>query len=366
MKPPATKTANSTSSNTWEFIIPEQDPVKKEMWERAYAVASRIGCVDSNFSSSIRSVKYAESRAERPNIYELKVLTRNTIIPLLKRSPTLKSVFYFAAESMFEEQLEELERLTLETLFDIFDPGESASILGLTYLSKKLEGRCEPEEWERIASLMQVHMELGSLVGAYIEPLGPGTGMLLGGVRCLAYGFFAVEDLKSFKVYRRQMKSQGRLFDINVENDIFGCNHLQVASIFVQSMGFGLSAGLGLGLGLARRDDQSSQDWFNCLDEETRCWQAALAWTEALHGLQPAPEFIPPSSEYSISPDKLTELRKTASTVLAKGSSFNWITKRSEDLSKELQIRLGVVFNTPEEEEAIFEELEASGDYTKL
>ncbi|NDC37078.1 MAG: hypothetical protein EBZ48_03390 [Proteobacteria bacterium] len=350
----------------WEFIIPDEDPAKKQQWERAYSIASRIGRVDSNFSSSIRSVKYAETRAERPNIYELKVLARNTMLPLLKRSPTLKSVFYFAAESMFEERLEDLDRLTLETLFELFDPGESASVLGLTYLSKKLEGRCDPDEWERISSLMQVHMELGSLVGGYIDTLGPGTGMLLGGVRCLAYGFFAVENLRSFKLYRRQMKDLGRIFDINVENEIFGCNHLQVASIFVQSMGFGLSAGLGLGLGMARRDDQSSQDWFNCLDEETRCWQAALAWTEALHGLQPPPDFIPAESEYSITDESLTVLRKTASTVLAKGSSFHWITKRADDLSKELQIRLGTVFNTPEEEKAIFEELEESGDYAKL
>ena len=85
-----------------------------------------------------------------------------------------------------------------------------------------------------------------------------------------------------------------------------------------------------------------------------------------MHGLQPAPDFIPVGSDYSIAPDKLEELRKLASTVLAKGSSFQWIAKRQEDLSKELQIRLGIVFNTADEETAIFEELEASGDYAKL
>jgi hypothetical protein len=350
----------------WEFIIPDEDPVKRAAWEKAYKIASLVGCVDSNFSSSIRTIKYAESRIERPNIFELKTLARNTMIPLLKRSPTLKSVFYFAAESMFEERLEELDKLTLTTLFDIFDPGESASILGLIYLSKKLQRRCDAEEWARLSSLMQIHMELGSLVGSYIESLGPGTGMLLGGVRCLAYGFLSVHDLKTFKLYRRQMKAEGRIFDVDIENELFGCNHLQIASIFVQSMGFGLSAGLGLGLGLARKDNQSSEEWFNCLDEETRCWQSALAWTETLHGLQPAPDFIPRGSDYSIAPERLEELRKLASTVLAKGSSFQWIAKRQEDLSKELQIRLGIVFNTADEEAAIFEELEASGDYAKL
>jgi hypothetical protein len=51
---------------------------------------------------------------------------------------------------------------------------------------------------------------------------------------------------------------------------------------------------------------------------------------------------------------------------LAKGSSFQWLNKKSDDLSKELKIRLGVIFDTPEEEAKIFEELEASQDYAEL
>jgi hypothetical protein len=350
----------------WQFTVPNTDPVTQMQWTKAYEIAKKVGRIDSNFSSSIRSVKYAESRSDKTNIAEVRVVARNTILPLLQRSPTLKSIFYFAAESMNEEGLESLEKVSVPEVFDLFDPGEAVAILGLIYLSKRLESKCDAEEWQRLSAMMQVHMELGSLVGARIEALGPGTGMLLGGMRCLGYGFLAVDNPKAFRAYRREMKNRALIFDIKEEIKVWGCSHLQIASILVQAMGFGLNAGLGLGLGMAGNAQENSPEWFNCLDDETRCWQAALAWTECLHSLLPAPSFIPRDSVFWLDREQVSDLRKAAGSVLAKGSSFQWLDKKSDDLSKELKIRLGVIFDTPEEEAKIFEELEASQDYAEL
>jgi hypothetical protein len=344
-----------------------KDEQGKEQWLTALRYVDSIGKIASNFSTAVRAITLSELKYGNNRSPEARDTAQRYVLPWLRRSPSLKAVFYYAAESIYEEQLEHEKSLTLSKLLDIFAPGEVATIMGLVYLKRRLQIRVEPTEWERLSALFQIQMELGTLVGSKIPMMGAGAGMLIGGLRVLGFSALAMDDVERFKDYRRDTKRRGLLFDLEHEEKVWGCNHLHIASLLVQNMGYGLQAGLGIGLGVSSRGILSPQSWFSALDSETQCWQVAISLIEALHTGQEFPRFIPVDHELYLDAAKEDALRQTANTVLAKGSTFHWTERTRRDLSEELHIRLGLVFDKPHDDEnAIFEEIEGANEYVDL
>lgn len=341
---------------------------EEKCWDVANNYVNRVGKIAPNFASAIRAITMSELKHGTARHPQAQKACHDYVLPWLKRSPSLKAVFYFAAESMYEEELDKCQSLTLSKLLDIFYPGEVAAILGLVYLSKRLEKISDPTEWQRTTTLLQIQMELGSFVGENIPIIGAGTGMLIGGMRTLGYAVLSLVDLEKFKLYRRSIKQHGELFDLDYEVNHWGCNHLHIASLLVQSLGFGLQAGLGLGLGMAYKTVESPKSWFLSLDEETQCWQVALSWAEALHTQEDLPGFVPEGHELYLDLGREKELKKSANAILAKGSTFNWTERSREDLTEEVYIRLGLAFDKDEDEgeAAVFLEIEESEDYVDL
>ena len=304
--------------------------------------ARLLGNVSALFSSCIRTIREAErSKDANPNL-DISGLTQGAALTLVNMSPTLKALFYFAATHFYPEAVQKLLKPSIRDILKLFDSAEIAGILGVSYLFRRLEKLCDEDELERLMPNLLTHMEIGGIVGETLNYVGSGYGMLGGAVRYIALGTFIIGHVEEFKKYRRKVSANDQLFDVHEEERLWGCNHLQVASLLVQSLGYGVPAGFGLVLAEAEGspldlvEDRASND-------EVRCWRAAMVWTEALHRSgEPPPGFDDQKSEMYLESDSVRVLTETVAPIRKHGSNFQWLLRRRSDVPEELRASLGV------------------------
>ena len=328
--------------------------IRNVSWEIARAYADRIGHISAIFTSSIREITIADEKAY--NFQEQKAVRDLTVSKaafLIRVSPSLKAVLYFSARSLYPERLLECQPVSVEKLTKLFKPGETASIIALTYLYRAIRKLCDKQEFHVLEERMKTHMEIGTHVGATIANVDTWYGMLLGGLQYLALALLAVDNLKKFQVYRRKIEKEGQLFDLDQEQQLWSCNHLYIAAYLAQMMGFSFDVSRCLA-SLA----ENGTDTFPTIEEEGEerseaeelalrdkflCWHEALTWTTALHSTGEPP--VQPEGEMSslaVPPDIVADLRSRTKKIREEGSRFDWICKRTEDLPPDVMEQLNV------------------------
>ena len=267
-------------------------PQGGKSWEKARSYVKGLGHIPTIFCSAIREIKTAELLAfSREEKKELRDITLTQTRFLIRVSPSLKAVLYFAAQDIYNDQLNDTESLTVQRLVELFSPGEIASILAITYLDRAIGRKCDSQEWKTLRQRMSRHIRVGGIVGQTITNIDRSNGMLIGALRYLALGLFACEDLKKFQSYRREVEAGGELFSMEQEETLWGCNHMQVAAVLSQAMGFGSDASCGLatcsGVSFTVESDNSKDDPEGNaviereLNDRIRCWHEAVSWTES-------------------------------------------------------------------------------------
>ncbi len=296
----------------------------------------------SLFSSCIRAIKNAETALRGADQAPLKDLAVSSSSFLVSISPTLKGVFYRAAENLHKEELEKLSPLTTKGLLSLFEPSEITAILSLTYLFRHVRRKTDPAELDRLLKKMMTQIEIGSIVGKTIRHIGSGNGMLLGGMRYLSLALFSVVDIKKFQEMRRALDKADKLFDVERERELFGCTHLQISSYFAQVFGLGVTTAMGLAL---NQKEEDLQNYDEAVAEELLCWRIAIMMTEAFHQSGTLPT-VGEDNEMYLPPEELEALKKHCWSVLRDGTTLDWLTfshkNLSDDVRKALEITVKI------------------------
>ena len=306
----------------------KQEQEASDPLQMARRYAAILPAPSALFSSCIRTIKTAEAH-DREESAALKDLAVSSSIFLIKVSPTLKSVFYKAAECLHPESLKALQPLKIRTLLATFHASEICAILALSYLHRHLKKKTPFEEFERIEEKLYAHMEISSIVGKTVRHMGNGNGILLGGVQLLAMALFSVADIKKYQEFRRRLSKKNKLFDLEDELKTFGCTHLQVASAIVQSLGFGKITAMAVAL-------EVHGGAGDAIEEELLCWKAVVLLSQSFHETGEAPDVGEEDALY-VPAQEAAKLAASCKHVLEKGSSFNWLKASKLDLTPEVR-----------------------------
>jgi hypothetical protein len=250
----------------------------------------------------------------------------------------LKAVFYFAASRLYPTQLSALDTLDTKRLLLLFEPREVATIIGLTYLYRRAKRACNEKEWLILSRKIQAHMEIGYALGRRMELVGGAQGMMLGAIRFLSVATFAAIEPEKYAKFRIRHKSSTSNFDLDGEEAVFGCNHMHVAALILQSLGFTMprsTASISLGLGALGVSDQALPREFK---SRLIAWKAALNAIDLAHK---SGEFMPRTKDYELRLTAADEAVLKCDIIAAtKRPTFTWISKTKGDLPPDVAVQL--------------------------
>lgn len=197
-----------------------------------------LGYVPTSFSTGLRGlIQRAEANREGGS-NGIDSATAWQVKRLLK-SPSLLAPIYYATRVYHREAVERAKVVNAEFFISLYQPEELAALIALVLLKKRAKRICHAEEWPFVYSALQNSIDIGAMLGKAIPAIGSFNGMMMGGLRPLAWATFAKRDLKGFKAYRRHLKQKELAYDLQLEQKTWSCIHPQIASIISQSYGFG-------------------------------------------------------------------------------------------------------------------------------
>jgi len=238
-------------------------------WHEARLRVKPFLPIHTLFSNSVRFLN-----GSLPHSGELKNISP---LMILMSSPKIRALFYAACLHLHPEKLETKEPITPIGLLEKLGPDSICSVLAIRYLTNKIEAQCNEKIWLVLSQEFRAQLQVGIHVGRQIPSLGAARGLLAGGLRSLALAVMVRKDNKLFREYRRVIHRKNVLFDIPTELELWGCNHLQISAVILQSFGFGISAAKGLGVGLYPNSLLDS-----VLDEPGKLWRDSALWIEAV------------------------------------------------------------------------------------
>ncbi len=245
------------------------------------------------------------------------------VVRLLK-SPSLLAPFYFAAEIFDPAILEKNGPTGAEQLIKGFTPFEIASLLGLVYLVRRGQGLCDPEELKNIFDPMIPNTNIAFAIGRSIPAIGVGTALLEATIIPIALAAFAKHDAKGFKEYRRDVQKQfGGQWNSDLEVARWGCNHLQIGSVLLQSLGFGITRANAFVNAVSSKSELGTLEEINlCRDfRMAKLWREAIATTYSAPTIPLPPKYYPTkaSQDAAVATIKAVHEDPDASSWLLKG-----------------------------------------------
>lgn len=330
-----------------------------ESWDTARRIAQKTGKISSLFTSCIRSANKIESvvnAAEEQKIREMVVASSYF---LLKISPSLQSVFYFAAKAYHPEELAQIQKLTVKGLLRIFPPAEIGSILGITFLYRKMKKKCNPDEWAILRKKLLAHMDIGALIGAKMRHIGIGNGILIGGLRFLAITSYAICNLKLYQEFKKKSRKPNVVFSIPIEEEVFGCNHLQIASYLASELGYVAPRSMvSMSFGMDAVDVDPDALSSPKLQEQVLSWRGAMAYMESYHSTGMSPEEVPEGYALNLSKAEEADLEADVEKIIKNKETptDHWIDKAWKDIPEDIAAQLRAEFAGAEPEAAKEEE----------
>jgi hypothetical protein len=310
-------------------------PVNNEAsWEVARQYTEILGRPHTLFTNAIRFLR-GMTQEGKTTVWENEPYPLNVLL----KSSSFRAILYYAAAALRKEELSKVKELDGFALLKVFPPDELSSVLAATYLYRKVKKHCDVRVWETLAQEIQIQMEAGFLVGSKIPAIGTTRGLLTGVIRYAALSLFSVKDPRNFRMFRRDLNEKEKLFDTQGELERWGCDHLQIASVLLQSIGMGIPAAKGIAA--LQPSDAKGQD-----EKEIMSWFAAKSWIQSLIEDERAPEWSSQDPNFSLDGEKLAQLHERVDSIYEMGSTFDWIEKTKEDLPKSLFDKLGA--NIPE------------------
>ncbi len=298
-----------------------------ESWEVARLLASQMGNFPSSFTSVIRALRSNEEQNKPSKTKELSRATQYMVSRLLK-SDSMKAPVYFAALTYYPEQIATLQHVTYKELLPLFSPGEYAAIISLVYLTRVAKKLCPHDEWEHIAKNLYEFTDLGGHVGIAIPAVGMADGILLGALRTISFPLMQKRNPKAFKEYRRTLKQESKYFDLEKEHAQWGCTHLQIASIVLQTIGLGVQTADALARGLTASALSELED------KAAIKFKVAELWCNSLIATGKEPN-MGHKAEYYPTKAALDQLIDKSEPISSSGSPWQWLGRGKDDVSPE-------------------------------
>lgn len=298
-----------------------------ESWEVARLLAAQMGNFPSSFTSVIRALRANEEQNKASGSKGLSRATQYMVSRLLK-SDSMKAPVYFAALTYQPDRIATLPHVTYKDLLPLFSPGEYASIIGLVYLTRIAKKLCPPDEWDNVAKNLFELTDLGGHVGMAISTIGLSEGMLVGALRTISFPLLQKRDQKIFKEYRRALKSDGGMYNLEKEYGYYNCTHLQIASILLQSIGFGVQVADAIARGITALSINELEDKNAMKFKITEIWSNALLATGKEPNMGHRAEFYPTKAA-------LGTLIDRAEPISSSGSPWQWLGRGKDDITPE-------------------------------
>lgn len=314
---------------------PPEFDLSESSWQVAIYMTNKLGNVSSLFRTTIAAIqKDAPSAEYRAEPAELSATAMASLKFLIGTSPTLQVVFYQAAKNLYPERLLDLRPMNTGGLINIFSTSEISALLALTYFYRSFQKRCEEKEWERLTERLFEQIGIGYFIGQAIKEVGGGVGMFLGGIRYLSQVPFLMADLPKFQKFRREVARRSELFWLERERELWGCNHLQIAALLAQKLGFVMPySPLSLSLGMDAHDirlDAFPQAMQQMLIRN----RGVIRYIESYHETNRPPSdgnhlFFLPTSELAMLQERISQVKNDA-------SAFTWLQAVKTNLPKDV------------------------------
>lgn len=303
-------------------------------WEKAKEVAANLGTPHRLFVQAVRDLRGIGATGSRK-----KMLESSSVITLF-RSESFRTVIYFAAKAIYGEDIG-AKPLNGGQLITTFSPDDLASVIAVTHLHRKTSKNVLPKIWQEVALEVNLQMQTGIHVGSEVESIGRPVGILVGAVRYLALAIIASTNESLYRTFRRQLIADDKLFNTRSELQTWGCHHLQVAALLIQSMGYGIPPALGI-----CADSMPDAE----AGEMAQQWYAARRWIETMLEEEKMPREFGSGSPYTLSDlTKMARLQRHVDELYSKESSIAWINMRRGSLDETVATQLRSLYNDPTE-----------------
>lgn len=291
---------------------------ESEVWKSARRHKDLIGYIPSFVSATIRGIQ--NKCWDAP----LDKGSRHSMGRLIK-SQGVKAPIYFLAKTVRPEALENKEYISNKDLLEMFSPKELAAAMALIFLYRKLGSRCPKEEWGRFSRILQQHVDIGATVGTCIPRIGLTTGLIASSIRYFSMATYLIRDAKKFIDYRREITKAKVPYLYERELKDWNCSHMHIASLLIQSVGFGKDLANSYFSGVSGISEELLTDLG--LD-----FRVASAWIDALHFGGELFE-IGRETEYVVEGDKEEVLIQECNSIASDGSRYSWLSRTGKDIS---------------------------------
>ncbi len=294
-----------------------------ESWQIARKYASLLGSIPSTFTTTIRTLKTDDDKhggvIGRGSIY---------LAERLLRGPSMMAPFYHCTLTFHSDKISNSAYLSTKDLIMLYAPADLATVIGLIYLCRRSRKLSPPDEWQHITGPMHELMEVGGFLGYAIPAIGASNGLAVGSMRHLAMTAFLKHDLKGFKEYRRFLKAKNQYFNPEFEMNRWGCTSIQIGSILLQSLGFGISVANSFTAGITPSMLSTDE-----LDDDAYRFSIATLWIDSLLKDGNEPKIVHRGDYYPLQ-SALHKLMYQTSEVRDKKSKYMWLEKGKDSISQ--------------------------------
>ena len=203
-------------------------------WDRARALVGQLSQPPRFITAAIHFLRLDTEN----NGDNLSHLARNCIIPLL-RTDSFKATVYYSAKTFYPERLEGKKFETPRKLTSLYQPSEFIALTAIMYLYRRFRKECDKEAFTTFVNNVSHNWIMSGAVGRAIERIGFANALIYNVFPHLAQSFFLKDDQKKFKAYRVHLRQKNIQFDIQYEEEKWGCNCLQLGVLLAQHLGLG-------------------------------------------------------------------------------------------------------------------------------
>jgi hypothetical protein len=292
-----------------------------ESWESARGYAGVMGEIPSSFTVVVRALMNDHaSGAKEPS-----AASRYGILRLLK-SPSVFAPLYFAANLLSEHSGGQSQASISESdLIKRFTPHELAALIGIVYYFRRAQSLCPPEEFKYLADCLSENATVGLLLGQAIPGIGMGNALTEATLPLFGLSSVIKHDPEGFKEYRRWIKRTGSSWNEDYEMTHWGCTRVQIGSIIVQLLGFGIQRANALLTGLNPSSGLAEEESISQDIRMAELWRTAVCNTGRAPEIALSAKYYPNDTALKKVLAKLSEIRLDATTS-------GWLLKTKEDL----------------------------------
>ena len=300
-----------------------QGEKKEDPWVIGSQYAQMIGAAPSSFSTLIRGLLQDSVK----NDNKISFHHQQAMVRFLK-GESMKAPFYFAIKT-FKPEVLTGKPVPLKEIVHSFKPYELASYLGFLYTYRRVRSLVKNEsEWDYLREVIVPRSEVACFLGYAIENIGPGLGLIAGGVRFMGWVPFVMHDEKGYIEYRRHLKKSQLVYDLDYEMERWGCTHSHIAAHLLIGMGFNKEAAMEIGQGLLKQELPAERD-----GKTQYAVKLIEVWTDSIIKTGQQPDMTHSGNFYPVA-EKLEYLLSNTASTLATSSQHFWMEKQKADVNE--------------------------------